>query len=181
MTVYKGPFATKEKAARYIEAFANPLCLYKVVERDNSLYIAVTKRRIFRKSVRPAKAEPPSSTTLSTQVKSGPKRDKFLILNTKIRGVTFKNSDGTSRQQIISRLKDTTPINLVRDYGNRHDRNAIKVINDKGEQLGWVAKEIARDLASKMDAGKQHSASITTLTGGGVYTMGVKIRIKVCA
>jgi HIRAN domain-containing protein len=46
---------------------------------------------------------------------------------------------------------------LRRDPGNEHDPNAIQVLA-AGEQIGWVPREIAAELAPELDAGRTWSA-----------------------
>jgi hypothetical protein len=51
------------------------------------------------------------------------------------------------------------PLTLRRDPANEHDPNAIAVLpEDGGEQLGWVPREIAVDLAPELDAGRPWAA-----------------------
>jgi HIRAN domain-containing protein len=48
-------------------------------------------------------------------------------------------------------------LELRRDPGNRHDPNAIAV-QAGGEQIGWVPREIAAELAGELDAGRPWTA-----------------------
>ena len=50
-------------------------------------------------------------------------------------------------------------LRLERDPGNEHDPNAIRVLLGRG-QLGWVPRELAAELAPKLDAGEPWSAVI---------------------
>jgi HIRAN domain len=53
------------------------------------------------------------------------------------------------------------PLALRRDPGNPHDRNAIAVHTaDGGEQVGWVPREVAAELAPEIDAGRAWSAVV---------------------
>jgi hypothetical protein len=52
------------------------------------------------------------------------------------------------------------PLDLRRDPENEHDPNAIAVDARGGDQLGWVPREIAEDLAPELDAGKPWSAVV---------------------
>ena len=52
------------------------------------------------------------------------------------------------------------PLDLRRDPGNEHDPNAIAVHAREGEQLGWVPREIAAELAPELDAGRPWSALV---------------------
>jgi HIRAN domain len=49
-------------------------------------------------------------------------------------------------------------LELRRDPGNEHDPNAIQVL--AGEQVGWVPRELAEELAPRLDAGEPWSAMV---------------------
>jgi HIRAN domain-containing protein len=51
------------------------------------------------------------------------------------------------------------PLELRRDPGNEHDPNAIMVLAG-GEQVGWVPREVAAELAGELDAGRPWSAVV---------------------
>ncbi len=50
-------------------------------------------------------------------------------------------------------------LRLERDPGNEHDPNAVRVLM-AGAQLGWVPRDLALDLAAKLDAGEPWSAVV---------------------
>jgi hypothetical protein len=50
------------------------------------------------------------------------------------------------------------PLQLRRDPKNPHDPNAIAVLAPTGEQVGWVPREAASELAPQLDAGRPWSA-----------------------
>ena len=51
------------------------------------------------------------------------------------------------------------PLALRRDPDNEHDPNAIAVHPEGGgEQLGWVPREVGRDVAADLDAGRPWAA-----------------------
>jgi hypothetical protein len=50
------------------------------------------------------------------------------------------------------------PLTLRRDPGNPHDANAVAVETEDGEQLGFVPRELAAELAPQLDAGRPWSA-----------------------
>jgi hypothetical protein len=53
------------------------------------------------------------------------------------------------------------PLELRRDAGNEHDPNAIAVYPAGGsEQVGWVPREVAQELAPELDAGEGWSAVV---------------------
>jgi hypothetical protein len=51
------------------------------------------------------------------------------------------------------------PLVLRRDRENPHDANAIAV-HAGGEQVGWVPRELAAELAGELDAGRPWSAVV---------------------
>jgi hypothetical protein len=52
-----------------------------------------------------------------------------------------------------------SPLELRRDPGNEHDPNAIAV-HAGGEQVGWVPREVAAELAPELDEGRPWSALV---------------------
>jgi hypothetical protein len=50
------------------------------------------------------------------------------------------------------------PLTLRRDADNEHDPNAVAVHVADGEQLGWVPRELAAEIAPELDAGTPWSA-----------------------
>jgi len=51
------------------------------------------------------------------------------------------------------------PLELRRDRGNAHDPNAIAVLAG-GEQVGWVPRELAAEIAPQLDRGSPWSAVV---------------------
>jgi HIRAN domain len=52
------------------------------------------------------------------------------------------------------------PLTLRRDADNPHDPNAIAVHADEVEQIGWVPRELAAQVAPELDAGETWSAVV---------------------
>jgi len=52
------------------------------------------------------------------------------------------------------------PLTLRRDPANEHDPHAIAVDLTGGEQLGWVPRALAAELALALDAGERWSAIV---------------------
>jgi hypothetical protein len=52
------------------------------------------------------------------------------------------------------------PLELRRDPGNEHDPSAIAVHAPGGDQVGWVPREIAAELAPALDAGEPWTAVV---------------------
>jgi hypothetical protein len=123
------------------------------------------------------------------------KDDERLVhvrtIRTKIRGVTKRNADGTDRQRIIERrchIGDA--LYLRREPSNPVDRCAIQVrrvvcsdVPDNprlAEHLGYLSRELAQELAPRID-GQGHIliGEIIEVTGGdNTHSFGVNIQIK---
>lgn len=91
----------------------------------------------------------------------------------KVVGVTF---DG--RQEVIKAIQDGEPIELVREPENIHDRNAIKVVDMKGRQLGYLKKEMAYYLGPEMDRGVDFLCHVSEVTGKDKETLGVNLFVQ---
>lgn len=84
-----------------------------------------------------------------------------ILKNVKLKavGVTFRNEDGSSRQELISKLDENAALFLVREPENQHDKNAIKVMTLFG-QVGYIGKDYAAILAEMMDGGRKFTATV---------------------
>ncbi len=101
--------------------------------------------------------------------------------HTKVVGVTFNNDDGTSRQKILRKCRVGESVRLIRWPMKKHP-NAVKVMRETGEQLGYLSSEVAESLVPDMDKGAKLEAKISFLTGGGLLlkrTRGCNIRITI--
>ena len=100
-----------------------------------------------------------------------------------VRGESHNNDDGTSRQDIIRRMRTNEPVQLKPDPTNQHDRWAVKVLTQSGEQIGWLPSD-ARD-ADALLKGEPIEAAVHAVRGGttwlkrllGKKSVGVVLRI----
>ena len=78
------------------------------------------------------------------------------------RGLRVAGVAGAARHHAEAlEASDVAPgsaLELRRDPANEHDANAIAVHAPGGEQIGWVPREIAADLAPELDALEPWSA-----------------------
>ena len=75
-------------------------------------------------------------------------------ITTKLTGVTYDDAQENIR---TFGCKDIGSFALVQEPNNTYDTHAIRVaLGDK--KLGYIPKDIARDLAPEMDAGKEFIA-----------------------
>lgn len=98
----------------------------------------------------------------------------MINMLSKVVGVSF-NDNQSKIMKIFDSVEYTkTPIllQLVREPNNPYDSNAIKV----GE-IGYLSKDIARDLAPLMDKGLRLSCRIQNITHNK-GTLGVNILIR---
>lgn len=106
-------------------------------------------------------------------------------LKIRIVGVTFKNPDGTKRQNHIKKLDgEKLPLffHLKREPKNKYDPNAIAVFHKpkkgKMRQLGYIGRDYAEHLAPIMDDGVEVTceyASAGEARNTGRIGVGVKI------
>ena len=77
------------------------------------------------------------------------------------RGIRIAGVAGAARHhaEALERPALGAALTLRRDPGNEHDPNAIQVLAG-GEQIGWVPREIAAELATEIDAGRTWSAIV---------------------
>ena len=72
-----------------------------------------------------------------------------------VHGVCFEN-----RYRKLESLSKGDPLYLQREHGSRIDENAIRVMDPRVEQLGYVPAEISRWLAPLMDRGSPTLARV---------------------
>ena len=102
---------------------------------------------------------------------------------TKIVGVSFQNEDGSSRQELIEKMKrdfssKTIVLRLERQHSNPHDANAVAVTTPKGKQLGFLSKKVSETIAPILDNGKPVTATVSSITGGWPMHLGMNIKLE---
>ncbi|MBQ1840159.1 MAG: DEAD/DEAH box helicase, partial [Atopobiaceae bacterium] len=80
---------------------------------------------------------------------------------TKVVGVTFEG-----RQAVVSALAAGDELVVVRDVDNPKDVNAIALRTLSGAQVGFLRRQIARELAPRIDGGVRYFAHVSAVTGG---------------
>lgn len=102
--------------------------------------------------------------------------DVVKTIRTKVVGVTYRNSDGSSRQENIACCSPGDPLEL--DYFSYRGSPAFSVSDGSGNQLGNLSAEIARvifDLPPDLIT----YASVKQITGGDSSNYGCNIEILV--
>lgn len=77
------------------------------------------------------------------------------LLTCGVAGAAAHHGDVLANEEV----QPGAPLTLRRDPANEHDPDAIAVHAGEG-QLGWVPRELAAELAPKLDAGEEWSAVI---------------------
>ncbi|MBI9110293.1 HIRAN domain-containing protein [Maridesulfovibrio ferrireducens] len=96
-------------------------------------------------------------------------RSKIISeFNTKVAGVSFGKRQSYLKsigKKLYREEAKYTEIDLIRDPDNKHDPNAIEVVTEKGQVLGYINSQTAKELAIIMDAGANVQASIIDILG----------------
>lgn len=87
---------------------------------------------------------------------------KITTFYSKIMGTSFKPNG----QELLKALKPGDPLTLQREPENKFDKNAIAILNSKGDALGYVPKTTAINLSLDMDSGNQVVCHVSEITGG---------------
>jgi superfamily II DNA helicase RecQ len=83
--------------------------------------------------------------------------DELLPLDTHVRGIAFDN-----RRVVALRAEVGNEVELVRDYANVIDENAVLVLLGS-QQLGYLPRQVAQLLAPEIDAGLELGATVTEI------------------
>ena len=98
-------------------------------------------------------------------------------IHTRVVGVTFNG-----RQGVIKQLTAGEPLLLKREPYNKYDANAVSVERLNGAQLGYLSKELVRELAPHLDmVGGTANATVKEVVGdyGQGYNLGVRISFSI--
>jgi hypothetical protein len=121
------------------------------------------------------------------QASGGSVPEFMLLINSfysKIAGVSFKNYDETTRQEII---KDTVfegmALRLYLENKNPVDPNAVALLTSYGDQIGYLRRRVASEVRDWIAHGHQVTVTVAEITGGteDKPAEGVNILVKVLA
>ena len=103
---------------------------------------------------------------------------------TKLVGVTFDNTDGSSRQQYIAELAETFDVNVKtflngkRDLDNPYDDKAVAIYDQQSRQLGYLSRKVNETVAPWLDQGSDLLVEIVNITGGEGSHWGINIWVE---
>jgi hypothetical protein len=95
-------------------------------------------------------------------------------------GVTEENFDGTSRQSILKKCRIGDRLDL-RHIASDEDEETVGVfLATSREQLGWLVRELAHEIAPRLRKGGKVEAEIIRLPGGGrIFNRTRRCHIKI--
>ena len=77
-----------------------------------------------------------------------------------VAGESHRNADGSDRQAIIPRCRVGDRLVLEHEPDNPHDVNAIRVLRQNGEQIGYLDREFAGQVVSRSAKGWKFHATM---------------------
>jgi hypothetical protein len=83
--------------------------------------------------------------------------------HTNVAGINHANSDGSKRQDILSRCYVGEKLDLVREPENIYDANAVKVCTLKGKQIGFLHRDEAAEITPRLDKGSPVDTEIVEI------------------
>lgn len=95
-------------------------------------------------------------------------------------GERHDNEDGTSRQEELARCKPGEDVRLVREPENPHDRMAVAVVSCRGIKVGYLKRDRAVWIGSKIDRGYDVRAIVERVKGSHLpdATLGLVMRVN---
>lgn len=91
--------------------------------------------------------------------------DPLNTFHSRVVGVTYPNDDGSDRQAILKRCKVGEQLRLLHSP-IAQDENAVKVLLLNGQQLGWLNRDLAAEIAPRLQKGSKVDCEIASLDGG---------------
>jgi hypothetical protein len=122
----------------------------------------------------PAAAASGVSWWLSSMI-SAQKKQASGEIEAKVVGVTYEN-----RQHAIANLQKNDPVTLRRDRNNRHDSSAIAIIDQKGQSLGFLPRDLAAKYATDFDRSGDIRGFVVKISSSGQADsiLGLVIRFR---
>lgn len=80
-------------------------------------------------------------------------------------GERYDNEDGTSRQAELARMAPGDGVLLVREPSNPHDPRAVSLRSERGVTVGYLSRDHASWVGSKIDRGYAIEAIVHRIKG----------------
>ncbi len=85
-----------------------------------------------------------------------------------VAGITYPNPNGTSRIDIVRRCVIGEQVKLIPQPSNPVDPDAVMVCRQTGEQMGYLPRQCAADIAEDRRFGHQYWAFVDLIRDAGV-------------
>lgn len=99
----------------------------------------------------------------------------------RVAGINKQGLSGKHRQKVIKTLKPGVPIYLVRQPDNPYDADAVALFTAGGEDIGYLPREFAAEIAGRLDKGSPVTAQVKAVepfkTEGGKTLRGVELEL----
>ena len=92
---------------------------------------------------------------------------------TKVIGVTFEN-----RQSYIKTMSVGDKVDLIKAKYSNDGGNAVKVMDSRGNHIGFLSKELSAEIVPSMERGFKYRASVSSITGREYNNLGVNLCIE---
>ena len=100
------------------------------------------------------------------------------VIDTKVVGVSKNNEDGSSRQMIIiNQVEENDLLRLELEPQNPYDSNAVKVLLESGEQVGYLSQEKARTVRSAIINEAEIHVKVSWVSGKEMKGVGLRIEL----
>lgn len=88
-----------------------------------------------------------STPEIETMLENTDTEDQNLFreFETNVVGISFPNPDGSSREKIVSKCRRGQELFLEHEPDNLYDKNAVKILNHKEQQLGYLSSYEAKN------------------------------------
>jgi hypothetical protein len=95
-------------------------------------------------------------------------------------GECYDNEDGSSRQEELARCTPGEMVYLIREPDNPHDQMAVAIHSERGVRLGYLSRDRARWIGSKIDRGYDVRAIVERVKGAHLRdaALGLVIRVS---
>ena len=95
-------------------------------------------------------------------------------------GERFENEDGSSRQEELARCAPGDWLDLVREPKNPHDHMAVAIVTTRGVRVGYLARDRAQWIGSKLDRGWTVLAIVERVKGAHLpdAVLGLVMRVN---
>jgi len=100
------------------------------------------------------------------------------LIPTKLVGVSFRNQDGTERQELIKSLNPSEILYIEPEPTNPFDKNSHIIKNKDGNILGHINRSLALELSEKVKNNEKIlGIKEWKVTGSDKHTLGINIMI----